>query len=95
MAPSYLEDALNVYWPPRGLCPLHSLREVYRQLVAVLNGHAAALAQVGLHRMRAVPKQRDAPLIAKEDFSGGLKRDTKRTCNVPHARLILHYILWR
>ena len=59
---AHLEDALSIHRSARGLSLLSSLREVDCQLVAVLNGHAASLPQVGLHGVGAVAQQSNQAL---------------------------------
>ena len=44
------------------------MRQVFCQLVSILNSHAAALPQVGLHCMGAVPQQDDIVLGPLEDW---------------------------
>lgn len=56
---AYPEDSLDVWVASRLLA---GLGQVIGQQVAVLNGHAATLAQVGLHRMCTVSQQRHMAL---------------------------------
>lgn len=62
---AYHKDSFQV---EVGLLEVLGLKvQVLCQLEGVLNGHAAPLPQVGLHRMGAVPQQDDIALGPLED----------------------------
>lgn len=62
---SYHKDLFQV--EPGLLKGLSVLVQVFGQLVGILNGHAASLAQIGLHCMSAVAQQNDILLGPLED----------------------------
>jgi len=64
-----LQHALHVQARVAALRVLDRGGQVGGQLVAVLDGHAAALAQVGLHRVRGVAQQRHQPLPPRPPVS--------------------------
>ncbi len=58
----HLQNVLPIGDPARLLGFIHCLHQVNRKLVAILDGHAAALPQIGLHSVRAVSQECHPPL---------------------------------